>query len=145
MAAFGLTASSSRCLRAPGPGSLNRRASAFPSARKPKEQIGFLPVERYCLIVGQLFKLWVRAVYIIIRLSWVWHVVIYRTYWTGSVRRCGTQQSHLIKCAMDASYGDMSNEPPGNLLFSWLVDDCLLFVHGDLYLVEKILLQGMVL
>lgn len=80
MAAFGLTASSSRCLRAPGPGSLNRRASAFPSARKPKEQIGFLPVER--------------------------------TYWTGSVRRCGTQQSHLIKCAMDASYGDMSNEPP---------------------------------
>lgn len=44
---------------------------------------------------------------------------------------------------MDASYGDMSNEPPGNLLLSWLVDDCLLFVHGDLYLVEKILLQGM--
>ncbi|KAE8010585.1 hypothetical protein FH972_006943 [Carpinus fangiana] len=80
MAAFGLTASSSRCLRVPGPGLLNRRASAFPSASIPKEQIGFLPVER--------------------------------TYWTGSIRRCGTRQSRLIKCAMDASYGDMSNEPP---------------------------------
>lgn len=82
MAAFGLTASSSRCcLRTPACGGselLNRRASAFPRARKPKEQIGFLPVER--------------------------------TYWTGSIRRCGMRQSHLIKSAMDASYGDMSNE-----------------------------------
>ncbi|KAG2696371.1 hypothetical protein I3760_07G056200 [Carya illinoinensis] len=83
MTLFGLTASPSRyCLQIPGrgPWSLNRRASAFPSARKPKQHIGFLRLER--------------------------------TYQTDSMQRCRTQQSHLIKCAMDASYGDGANGPP---------------------------------
>lgn len=82
MIVFGLTASPSRCcLRIPscGPGSLNRRAFALSSPRKPKQQIDSL-----CLV---------------------------RTDWIGSRQRCRTQPSHLIKCAMDASYGDTPNEP----------------------------------
>ncbi|KAL5560847.1 hypothetical protein UlMin_037058 [Ulmus minor] len=32
-------------------------------------------------------------------------------YSTGSAQRCNIQKTHLIKCAMDASFGDMVNEP----------------------------------
>lgn len=46
---------------------------------------------------------------------------------------------------MDASYGDTPNEPTGNLSLSWLVDDCVIVIHEDLYLVDKGLLQAMVL
>eukprot|EP00261_Vitis_vinifera_P005557 XP_002272554.2 PREDICTED: protein CHAPERONE-LIKE PROTEIN OF POR1, chloroplastic isoform X1 [Vitis vinifera] len=34
-----------------------------------------------------------------------------RNYWTGSMRRCNIQRTHLIKCAMDSSYSNMANDP----------------------------------
>ncbi|XP_070670922.1 protein CHAPERONE-LIKE PROTEIN OF POR1, chloroplastic-like [Malus domestica] len=34
-----------------------------------------------------------------------------RSYWTGFAQRLCARKTHLIKFAMDASYGDMSNEP----------------------------------
>lgn len=40
-----------------------------------------------------------------------------RSYWSGSIKRCKTQQTHLIKCAMDASFGNMANDPTGGAIF----------------------------
>nr|XP_028945558.1 protein CHAPERONE-LIKE PROTEIN OF POR1, chloroplastic-like [Malus domestica] len=34
-----------------------------------------------------------------------------RSYWTGFAQRLNARKTHLIKFAVDASYGDMSNEP----------------------------------
>lgn len=36
--------------------------------------------------------------------------------------RWKTQKTHLIKCAMDASYGDMASESAGNICCLSLVD-----------------------
>lgn len=58
MTVLGLTPNPSRCYpRMP----LNRQASAFHGPRKPEEQIRFLHLERYCLVLNQLVKLGGRA------------------------------------------------------------------------------------
>lgn len=41
----------------------------------------------------------------------------YRWYWAGSAQGCKKQRTYLIKCAMDASYGDMSDGSTGNIYF----------------------------
>ncbi|XP_038723177.1 protein CHAPERONE-LIKE PROTEIN OF POR1, chloroplastic isoform X2 [Tripterygium wilfordii] len=41
-----------------------------------------------------------------------------RSFWAGSFQRCIPKQTHLISCAMDASYGgDMTNEETGSAAF----------------------------
>ncbi|KAE8701275.1 Pectin lyase-like superfamily protein isoform 1 [Hibiscus syriacus] len=40
-----------------------------------------------------------------------------RSRWTVSIRRWKTQKTHLINCAMDASYGDMAGESGGSSIF----------------------------
>ncbi|XWS45514.1 hypothetical protein CRYUN_Cryun15aG0143000 [Craigia yunnanensis] len=40
-----------------------------------------------------------------------------RSSWTVSIRKWKTQKTHLIKCAMDASYGDMASESSGSAIF----------------------------
>ncbi|KAK8717596.1 hypothetical protein V6N13_044857 [Hibiscus sabdariffa] len=40
-----------------------------------------------------------------------------RKRWTVSIRRWKTQKTHSIKCAMDASYGDMASESGGSAIF----------------------------
>ncbi|GMY12176.1 protein CHAPERONE-LIKE PROTEIN OF POR1, chloroplastic [Fagus crenata] len=82
MAVFGLTASPSRCcIRIPACG------PASPSRRASAFAIIGKPKQQIEFL----------------RLE--------RTHWTGSRQKCSTRQSHLIKCAMDASYGDKPNEP----------------------------------
>ncbi|XP_061999593.1 protein CHAPERONE-LIKE PROTEIN OF POR1, chloroplastic [Rosa rugosa] len=34
-----------------------------------------------------------------------------RSYWAGVTQRLNARKTHVIKCSMDASFGDMSNEP----------------------------------
>lgn len=41
----------------------------------------------------------------------------YRWYWAGSAQGCKKQRTYSIKCAMDASYGDMSDGSTGNSYF----------------------------
>ncbi|KAF4383248.1 hypothetical protein F8388_009279 [Cannabis sativa] len=36
-----------------------------------------------------------------------------RSYLAGSIQKWSMQKTHLIKCAMDASYGDMADKPSG--------------------------------
>ncbi|XP_008241788.1 PREDICTED: protein CHAPERONE-LIKE PROTEIN OF POR1, chloroplastic isoform X1 [Prunus mume] len=36
-----------------------------------------------------------------------------RSYWTGFTQRLNARKTHLLKFAMDASYGDIPNEPTG--------------------------------
>ncbi|GLU19806.1 hypothetical protein SLE2022_360330 [Rubroshorea leprosula] len=40
-----------------------------------------------------------------------------RSYWAASMLKFKTRQSYFIKCAMDASYGDMKNESAGSEIF----------------------------
>ncbi|EOX90907.1 hypothetical protein QUC31_002849 [Theobroma cacao] len=40
-----------------------------------------------------------------------------RSSWIVSMTRWKTQKTHLIKCAMDASYGDMASESAGSAIF----------------------------
>lgn len=42
-----------------------------------------------------------------------------RSYWAGVTQRLNARKTHLIKCAMDASFGDMPNEPTGNFSTYW--------------------------
>ncbi|XWS42137.1 hypothetical protein CRYUN_Cryun17cG0142900 [Craigia yunnanensis] len=40
-----------------------------------------------------------------------------RSSWTVSIQKWKMQKTHLIKCAMDASYGDMASESAGSAIF----------------------------
>ncbi|XVE82523.1 hypothetical protein DITRI_Ditri16bG0011700 [Diplodiscus trichospermus] len=40
-----------------------------------------------------------------------------RSCWTVSIKKWNTQRTHLIKCAMDASYGDMASDSAGSAIF----------------------------
>ncbi|KAK3022213.1 hypothetical protein RJ639_047759 [Escallonia herrerae] len=40
-----------------------------------------------------------------------------RNNWAGSTQRCNIQRTLSIKCAMDASYGDATNDPSGAVIF----------------------------
>ncbi|KAE8685410.1 Pectin lyase-like superfamily protein isoform 1 [Hibiscus syriacus] len=40
-----------------------------------------------------------------------------RNRWTASIRRWKMQKTHLVKCAMDASYGDSASESGGSAIF----------------------------
>lgn len=51
-----------------------------------------------------------------------------RSYWAGVTQRLNARKTHLIKCAMDASFGDMSNEPTGNFSIL-LVLGCCVFLQ----------------
>ncbi|XP_022775396.1 protein CHAPERONE-LIKE PROTEIN OF POR1, chloroplastic-like isoform X2 [Durio zibethinus] len=41
----------------------------------------------------------------------------FESSWTSSIRKWKTQKTHLIKCAMDVSYGDMASESAGSDIF----------------------------
>ncbi|KAE8685972.1 Pectin lyase-like superfamily protein isoform 1 [Hibiscus syriacus] len=45
------------------------------------------------------------------------NLLLARNRWTVSIRRWKTQKTHLVKCAMDASYGDMASEAGGSAVF----------------------------
>lgn len=68
-------------------GSLRKQFSASSSLGKKREKAEFVHLERY------------RK-----------HRIIF-------IQRHGTRQTHLIKCAMDASYEDIANEPAGSPIF----------------------------
>lgn len=51
-----------------------------------------------------------------------------RSYWAGVTQRLNARKTHLIKCAMDASFGDMPNEPTGNFSIL-LVLGCCVFLQ----------------
>ncbi|XVF15868.1 hypothetical protein REPUB_Repub09cG0193200 [Reevesia pubescens] len=40
-----------------------------------------------------------------------------RSSWAISIQKWKTQKTHMIKCAMDASYGDMASESAGSAVF----------------------------
>lgn len=112
-AVSGLTGSPSRCcfqIPVRSSGSLCGRVSNFPHSWKPVGKNEPLRGERYsssCSIGYRIQYSGCNVVYLCFLLQ------SNRSYWTGFTQRLNARKTHLLKFAMDASYGDVPNEPTG--------------------------------
>lgn len=113
IAVSGLTGSPSRCcfqIPVRSSGSLCGRVSNFPHSWKPAGKNELLRGERYsssCSIDYRIQYSGCNVFYFCFLLQ------SNRSYWTGFTQRLNARKTHLLKFSMDASYGDIPNEPTG--------------------------------
>lgn len=118
----GLTVSPSRCCFQLPLGSsssrCSKRVSNLPGALKPAGNNVLLRLERYSSVeikhVGFAFcqcGLFL-CVFGFLKLN--------RSCWAGVSQRLNARRTPVIKCAMDASFGDMSDKPTGTFFFTFL-------------------------
>lgn len=58
--------------------------------------------------------------------------VMNRSHSAGSAQRWNPRKIHLINCAMDASYGDMANEPTGKFMLILCATNIMCYLYNKM-------------